>query len=353
MHLGHQSAHPVMEDLPSPVKTREEKKEKDELSRLARSFLSCARSQNCHWVIECRSPGSCRSEKGASLPSVGSKSESELFHICWFCVARNKISPPLVYFGCSAETFKAAETGKNGSLSAGSSGATRCDRFPLLTLIALQGDKRKHSRRTHSAIQCHTVAVSASARKWIHVICPLPEGTELLMAGLSIFVEPLYPISVLSQPIQLLLLIAFFQTCLSASLVLRLFLKGHQLSTMSLRGPTCPWPYLLCVWVLCVGISNWGWHCVCTEVKGRGFFLSFAECLKKTADSWLVKNHSIENEEVAHHCNLRQQSFKVPQSKKIITQIPHMPAHPDGWLNLLWAGLVRPWWNNCLHKAEA
>lgn len=42
----------MMEDLPSPVKTREEKKEKDELSRLTRSFLSCARSQNCHWVIE-------------------------------------------------------------------------------------------------------------------------------------------------------------------------------------------------------------------------------------------------------------------------------------------------------------
>lgn len=69
--------------------------------------------------------------------------------------------------------------------------------------------------------------------------------------------------------------------------------------------------------------------------KGKRFFLSFAECLKKTAESWLVKNHSIENEDVAHHCNLRQQSFKVPQSKKIITQIPHMPAHPDGWLNLL------------------
>lgn len=211
------------------------------------------------------------------------------------------------------------------------------------------------SRRQKKALsqdsQCHTVAVSASARKWIHVICPLPEGTELLMAGLSIFVEPLYPISVLSQPIQLLLLIAFFQTCLSASLVLRLFLKGHQLATMSLRGPTCPWPYLLCVWVLCVGISNWGWHCV-YRGKGKRFFYPLQSAWK-TAESWLVKNHSIENEEVAHHCNLRQQSFKVPQSKKIITQIPHMPAHPEGWLNLLWAGLVRPWRNNCLHKAEA
>lgn len=30
MRLGHQSAHAVMEDLPSPVKTREEKKEKEQ-----------------------------------------------------------------------------------------------------------------------------------------------------------------------------------------------------------------------------------------------------------------------------------------------------------------------------------
>lgn len=38
------------------------------------------------------------------------------------------------------------------------------------------------------------------------------------MAGLSILVEPLYPISTLSQPIQLLLLIAFFHLLLPLSL---------------------------------------------------------------------------------------------------------------------------------------
>lgn len=63
--------------------------------------------------------------------------------------------------------------------------------------------------------------------------------------------------------------------------------------------------------------------------KGKSFFYPL-QVPEKTAESWLVKNHSIENEEVAHHCNLRQQSFKVPQRQKIITQIPHMPAHPDG-----------------------
>lgn len=208
------------------------------------------------------------------------------------------------------------------------------------------------SRRQKKALsqdsQCHTVAVSASARKWIHVICPLPEGTELLMAGLSIFVEPLYPISALSQPIQLLLLIAFFQTCLAASLVLRLFLKGHQLSTMSLRGPTCPWPYLLCVWVLCVGISNWGWHFVYTG-KGKSFFYPLQSAWK---NSWILVGQEPLHRRWRSSASLQFTPTIIQGSskQKIITQIPHMPAHPDGWLNLLWAGLVWPWWNNCLHK---
>lgn len=38
------------------------------------------------------------------------------------------------------------------------------------------------------------------------------------MAGLSILADPLYPISTLSQPIQLLLLIAFFHLPLSLAL---------------------------------------------------------------------------------------------------------------------------------------
>lgn len=83
------------------------------------------------------------------------------------------------------------------------------------TLVAFAGRQRKALSQES---KCHTDAVSASARKWIHVICPLPGGTELLMAGLSILVEPLYPISTLSQPIQPLFLIAFFHLPLSLSL---------------------------------------------------------------------------------------------------------------------------------------
>lgn len=105
--------------------------------------------------------------------------------------------------------------------------------------------------------KCHTVAESASARKWIHVICPLPEGTGLLMAGLSILVEPLYPISTLSQPIQLLLLIAFFHLLLPLSLSVHPSLWACFGEAISLQQclsevPTVLDPHLLLQMCVCV-----------------------------------------------------------------------------------------------------
>lgn len=154
------------------------------------------------------------------------------------------------------------EEDKGGSLSAG---AKKMGLLLPPTLVALRGDKGKHSHRNQSA------AVSASARKWIHVIWTLPEGTELLMTGLSILVEPLYPISTLSQPIQLPLLIAFLLS-LPASQPLCLFWRGLPLTNVFLRShPSLTLIFCcqrMCLPVcVCVWISNGGWHCVC---RGKG-----------------------------------------------------------------------------------
>lgn len=92
------------------------------------------------------------------------------------------------------------------------------------------------ARRKREALsQESRVEVSALVRKWIHVIWMLPGGREMLMAGLSILMERLYPISTLSQPIQLLPLIAFIHLLLHPSL-LCLFWRGHQLTNVFLRS---------------------------------------------------------------------------------------------------------------------
>lgn len=144
-------------------------------------------------------------------------------------------------------------------------------KFPLAgqTRVAQRGNKGKHSHRNH----CLTVTVSASARKWIHVICPLPEGTEVLMAGLSILVAAFYPISGLSQAIQLLLLIAFFHFCL------RIAGAGF-VSERAGCSPLClplvprvPDPHLPLLPV-CVN-KRWGGDTVCLEVKGKVAFSSW------------------------------------------------------------------------------
>lgn len=57
----------------------------------------------------------------------------------------------------------------------------------------------------------------------------------MLMAGLSILMERLFPISTLSQPIQLLPLIAFFHLLLHPSLLCLLW-RGHQLTNVFLRS---------------------------------------------------------------------------------------------------------------------
>lgn len=85
-------------------------------------------------------------------------------------------------------------------------------------------DKEKHSRRNQSA----------SARTWIHVIWTLPEGAELLMAALSAA-----PSS--SQPIQLLLLIAFFSSSPSPHPSFR---RGRQLTNVFSEVPSVLDPYL-------------------------------------------------------------------------------------------------------------
>lgn len=119
-------------------------------------------------------------------------------------------------------------------------------------------DKEKHSHRNQSA----------SARKWIHVIWTLPGGAELLMAALSAA-----PSS--SQPIQLLLLIAFFSSSPSPHPSFR---GGRQLTNVfsevpSVLDPYLPQPPLVfafpcermnkqCGVALCV--------CVCAEVKRLG-----------------------------------------------------------------------------------
>lgn len=181
------------------------------------------------------------------------------------------------------------------------------------TRVALRGDKGKHSCRNQS------VAASASARKWIHVICPLPEGAELLMAGLSVLVEPLYPISALSQPIQLLLLIAFSH--LPTSQPVCLFWRGHQLATMSFWGPTCPWPSSSAAGVclsVCVRMNKqWrgGWrHCVCS---GKGLFLTFAEQSAWKKGSWIPvgSERLYRRRRSGASQRSHQQSFRAPQSR--------------------------------------
>lgn len=150
------------------------------------------------------------------------------------------------------------------------------------------------------------------------------------MAGLSVLVEPFYPITMLSLPIQLLLLIAFFSfSTLSLSFYpshpLCLFRRGHQLSTMSLWGLACPWPSssAVCVCVclfacVCVWISNAGWHCVCRGKGQRLFFSNLFraghECLKKAAESWLVRSDYRKWRSGAS-LHLHQQWFKAPQSR--------------------------------------
>lgn len=98
-------------------------------------------------------------------------------------------------------------------LSAKRNSATGCSRLsgPLLFQYTRQ---QKTSR---------AVGASVAARGRRDVISPpptptptptlppfFPKGTEVLMAGLSVLMEPLFPISTLSQPIRLPLLIAFF-----------------------------------------------------------------------------------------------------------------------------------------------
>lgn len=221
---------------------KERKNKKEELNGTARSLLSCARSQKCHRVIEWSSAGSCESEKGDSPPSVGGKVNQSCFMSGLGLCSSLKLQVSSPHFERSAKKKKKhagggdREEDKGGSLSAA---VTRCGRLSRQASLPCEATKEKHSPRIQS------VAVSASARKWIHVICPLPGGTELLMAGLSILAEPLYPISTLSQPIQLLLLIAFFHLPLTlnpASQPLCLFWRGHQRTTMYLWGPTRPWP---------------------------------------------------------------------------------------------------------------
>lgn len=150
------------------------------------------------------------------------------------------------------------------------------------THVAQRGNKGKHSHRNH----CLTVTVSASARKWICVICPLPEGTEVLMAGLSILVAAFYPISALSQPIQLLLLIAFFHCCLcitGAGFVSEGPAALHNVSLWSRVSLTLIFR-CWCVWISDEGVTLcvWRW-------RVKWYFLpASAKHLSKAADFvWL------------------------------------------------------------------
>lgn len=108
--------------------------------------------------------------------------------------------------------------------------------------------------------------MSASARKRICVICPLPPGAEVLMAVLSVSEGPLYPITALSQPIQLLVLIAFFHLqcaplslfCTQASV---LVLEGP--STMSLRSHLPLTSHLLLQMFARMNKQCGGYVCMC------------------------------------------------------------------------------------------
>lgn len=301
---------------------KERKNKKEELSGTARSLLSCARSQKCHRVIEWSSAGSCKSEKGDSPPSVGGKVNQSCFMSgLGLCSSLKWVSSP--HFGRSAKKNKNIQAGgdreedKGGSLSAA---VTRCGCLSRQASLPCEATKEKHSPRIQS------VAVSASARKWIHVICPLPGGTELLRAGLSILAEPLYPISTLSQPIQLLLLIAFFHLPLSLTLhPSHCASFGEAISAQQCISEVPPVldPHLLlpvCVCspvCACVWISNAGWHCVCRG-KGQNLFLTFCGFWKKTKNGWIpVGSERVYRRRTSGTSqHLDQQSFKAPRSRR-------------------------------------
>lgn len=97
----------------------------------------------------------------------------------------------------------------------------------LRPLLPLRGDKGKHSRRNQS------VAVSAPARKWIHVIWTLPEGTELLMAGLSAAHHYLVTTSPAATSDSFL---SFAALSFPASQPPCSFRRGHQLTNVFLRS---------------------------------------------------------------------------------------------------------------------
>ncbi len=105
--------------------------------------------------------GSCKSEKAFHL-NLSGESESELVHNK-AAKKEEKKRPEITiffffHFGCSAKHAGSSDCKENkgGSLSAA---AARCVCVPHQSLVALLGDKGKHSHENQS------VAVSASVRK--------------------------------------------------------------------------------------------------------------------------------------------------------------------------------------------
>lgn len=139
------------------------------------------------------------------------------------------------------------------------------------------------------------------------------------MAGLSILVEPLYPISALSQPIQLLLLIAFFHFPPSLSFSLHPSLCACFGEAISLQqclsevppvlDPHLPLP--VCVFAYpCVRMNKQWRATLCVHrQKDRVSFLTFAQ---QSAESWLVQSiDSYRRWRSGPSQHSHQQSFKA------------------------------------------
>ena len=249
----------------------------------------------------------------------GGESESEWFHVevvkCRTEAAGN-FRGYYFQFGCSAENMQGSGGGSKEDKELG--GCAGRDERPDASPSSPCGCAGRQRKALSQESKCHTVAVSASGRKWIHVICPLPEGTELLTAGFSILVEPLHPITTLSQPIQLLVLIAFFHPPPSLSCIPASACCGEAISFRQCLSEVPPvldprllLPVCVCVCVclslcVCVWISNGGWLCVCVPgKKGRVFSLTFAEQSASTRrSSWILVGFGagIENGGAEHHC---------------------------------------------------
>lgn len=225
-----------MEDLPFPGKKREKNKE-EELSGTARSLLSCARSQKCHWVIEWGSAGSCKSGKRRFTSICRGKVNRSFFMRLVLCSEGKRSRNVHVYFFSFSKNMHGGSDGeedKGGSLSAGAAAS------PANPCCFARRQRKALSQESKCRSECFGEEVNScySPITWRHRTA---DGRAFYIGGASLSHQCL----VTTNPAATSDSFLSFSTLslfLSASQPLCLFWRGHQPTTMSLWGPTCPWP---------------------------------------------------------------------------------------------------------------